>query len=259
MSTTNTALLGDAREILKSIPDESFHLTFTSPPYFNAKDYSSFETYEEYLKMLEEVFFLTHQKTKEGRFLVVNTSPVLVKRTNRMRQSKRHAIPFDLHGILIKQGWNFIDDIIWLKPEASVKNRNGNFFQNRKPLAYKPNVVNEYVMVYRKYTHKLIDWNIRQYDKKTIAESKVEDGYETSNVWKISPRYSKHHPAIFPDELCEKIIRYYSYKGDLIFDPFAGSGTVGKVAKKLDRKFFLCEKSPEYYSYINININSEKV
>ena len=58
-------------------------------------------------------------------------------------------------------GWEFIDDIVWKKPETSVKNRNARFMQHRKPLAYKPNVVTEYVMVYRKETDRLIDWNIR--------------------------------------------------------------------------------------------------
>lgn len=59
-------------------------------------------------------------------------------------------------------GWEFIDDIVWEKPEYSVKNRIGGFQQHRKPLAYKPNSVTEYLMVYRKQTDKLIDWNIHQ-------------------------------------------------------------------------------------------------
>ncbi len=84
--------------------------------------------------------------------------------------------------------WEFIDDIIWVKPEASVKNRNAGFLQHRKPLAYKPNARTEYLMVYRKQTDKLIDWNIRQYDWQTVKESKVKDGYETSNVWNIDPK-----------------------------------------------------------------------
>jgi DNA modification methylase len=64
-------------------------------------------------------------------------------------------------------GWEFIDDIIWVKPEASVKNRNSGFAQHRKPLGYKANAVNEYVMVYRKATDKLIDWN-ETVDKCTV-------------------------------------------------------------------------------------------
>ena len=55
--------------------------------------------------------------------------------------SKRYPIPFDLHYFLVKIGWEFVDDIIWKKPESSVKNRNAGFLQHRKPLAYKLNDV----------------------------------------------------------------------------------------------------------------------
>ncbi len=135
-------------------------------------------------------------------------------------------------------GWEFIDDIVWEKPEYSVKNRIGGFQQHRKPLAYKPNSVTEYLMVYRKKTDKLIDWNIRQYDLKTVENSKVKDGFETTNVWKICPKSDKIHSAIFPTDLCKRVIEYYSFEGDLIFDPFGGSGTLGRTAKSLNRKFF---------------------
>ena len=246
----NVIVLGDVREILKAVPDESFHLTFTSPPYYNARDYSIYKSYQEYLDFLKEVFDLTHQKTKEGRFLIVNTSPIIIPRVSRQHASKRYPIPFDVHNFLVKMGWEFIDDIVWEKPESSVKNRNAGFLQHRKPLAYKPNAVTEYLMVYRKETDKLIDWNIRQYDRKTVDESKVEDGYETSNIWEIAPKYDKVHSAVFPVELCMRVVKYYSFKGDLVFDPFAGSGTFGRVAKSLNRFFFLTEQEPKYFDYM---------
>lgn len=246
----NTVVLGDVRDTLKLIPNESFHLTFTSPPYYNARDYSIFPSYKAYLKFLEEVFKLTYDKTKEGRFLIVNTSPVIVQRISRQYASKRYPIPFDIHHFLMKMGWEFIDDIIWAKPEASVKNRNAGFLQHRKPLAYKPNARTEYLMVYRKQTEKLIDWNIRQYDWDTVKESKVNDGYETSNVWEIDPKFDRVHSAVFPVDLCKRVIEYYSFKGDLVFDPFAGSGTFGRTAKFLDRHFFLTEQKLEYFDYM---------
>ena len=199
---------------------------------------------------MEKVFSETHRITKEGRFLIVNTSPIIIPRVSRSHSSKRYPIPFDLHPYLVKQGWEFIDDIVWMKPEASVKNRIGGFMQHRKPLAYKPNSVTEYLMVYRKSTDKLLDWNIRSYDNKTVEESKVTNGFETTNVWKIDPCFDKVHSAIFPVELCKRVIQYYSYIGDLIFDPFGGSGTVGKTAKALRRLFFLTEQDPKYFEYM---------
>jgi len=246
----NIVVNADVIEALKIVPDESIHLTFTSPPYYNARDYSIYASYEDYLDFLENVFKETHRITKEGRFLIVNTSPIIIPRVSRSHSSKRYGIPFDLHHRIVNNGWEFLDDIIWLKPEASVKNRIGGFMQHRKPLGYKPNCVTEYLMVYRKSTDKLLDWNIRSYDKEVVDASKVEDGYETTNVWKIDPCFDKIHSAVFPVALCKRVIQYYSFKGDLIFDPFAGSGTVGRTAKHLNRFFFLTEKEPKYFDYM---------
>lgn len=246
----NVVVNGETTEIMKLLKEESVHLTFTSPPYYNARDYSIYPSYKLYLEFLDGVFKQVHRITKEGRFLILNTSPIIIPRVSRQHSSKRYPIPFDIHPFLVKMGWEFIDDIVWMKPEASVKNRIGGFQQHRKPLAYKPNSITEYLMVYRKSTEKLLDWNIREYDWKTVKESKVTDGFETTNVWKIDPCFDKVHTAVFPVELCKRVIQYYSFKGDLVFDPFGGSGTVGKTAKSLDRYFFLTEKDENYFRYM---------
>lgn len=251
----NTVVHGDVQEIIKYIPDESVHLTFTSPPYYNARDYSIYQSYDEYLNFLEQVFKEVHRITKEGRFFILNTSPIIIPRIGRQYASKRYPIPYDLHPLLIKIGWEFIDDIVWVKPEASVKNRNAGFLQHRKPLAYKPNAVTEMLMVYRKKTDKLIDWNIRQYSWDKIKKSKVLEEYETTNVWRIDPTFDKIHTAVFPLELCNRVIKFYSFVGDLIFDPFAGSGTLGRAALNLNRYFFLTEKEAKYINRIKEELN----
>lgn len=96
----------------------------------------------------------------------------------------------------------------------------------------------------------LIDWNIKQYNDSIVVDSIVDDGFETTNVWNISPIKNKHHPAVFPNELCEKVIKYYSFKKDVVFDPFAGSGTVGIVSTYTDRRFILIEKEMKYVDYM---------
>lgn len=251
----NTVVHGDVQEIIKYVPDESVHLTFTSPPYYNARDYSIYQSYDEYLNFLERVFKEVHRVTKEGRFFVLNTSPIIIPRISRQHASKRYPIPYDIHPLLIKMGWEFIDDIVWVKPEASVKNRNAGFLQHRKPLAYKPNAVTEMLMVYRKKTDKLIDWNIRQYNWDKVEKSKVLGEYETTNVWRIDPTFDKVHTAVFPLELCNRVIKFYSFIGDLIFDPFAGSGTLGRAALNLNRNFFLTEKEAKYINRIKEELN----
>jgi DNA modification methylase/HEAT repeat protein len=250
----NCVVLGDVRDVLQYIPDESIHLTFTSPPYYNARDYSIYASYQAYLDFLTEVFQAVHRVTKEGRFLIVNTSPVIVPRVSRAHSSKRYPIPFDLHARLVNIGWEFIDDIVWAKPETSVKNRNAGFLQHRKPLGYKPNPVTEYLMVYRKQTDKLLDWNMRQYAADTIDNSKIVGDYETSNLWRIDPTFDRVHSAVFPVELCRRVIQFYSYEADLIFDPFGGSGTLGKAAREMKRHFFLTEQEPEYFKRIQERI-----
>ena len=242
----NVVVCADVSEVLRAIPTASVHLTFTSPPYYNARDYTIFESYEAYLEFLVTVFAETHRITKEGRFFVLNTSPVIVPRISRAHASTRYAIPYDIHPRLTEIGWEFIDDITWVKPDYAAKNRNGGFFQHRKPLGYKANSVTESVMVYRKKTNKLLDWNMRQYDAETIEASRVVGDYEKTNVWHINPSADKVHPAVFPVELAARVIQFYSFKGDLVFDPFGGSGTVGQAAMALERYFLLCEKEEEY-------------
>lgn len=247
----NVVVNSDVLDVLKLIPEESIHLTFTSPPYYNARDYSIYKSYDEYINFLTVVFKEVYRVTKEGRFFILNTSPVILPRTGRKYSSKRYAIPFDMHTRLVDMGWEFIDDIIWIKPEGAAKNRIGGFLQHRKPLAYKPNMISEYLLVYRKKTDRLIDWNMKQYDFDIIEESKVLGDIDNSNVWYIQPDNDPIHSAVFPEELCEKVIKYYSYKGDLVFDPFAGSGTFGKTAMSMDRYFFMTEIQEKYFKRIH--------
>src|SRR3546814_17843188 len=105
--------------------------------------------------------------------MIINTSPISVPRGSRQHASKRYPIPFDLHSVVVKEGWEYIDDIIWLKPEASVKNRVGGFMQHRKPLGYKPNTITEMLMVYRKKTTKLLDWNIKRSEARSVGKECV--------------------------------------------------------------------------------------
>lgn len=249
-SLRNTIGFGDCGELLEEMPAESVDLIFTSPPYFNARpEYSEFEEYETYLLKLRQVIRKCHRVLSEGRFFVINISPVLLRRASRNQASKRIAVPFDLHRIFVEEGYDFIDDIIWLKPEGAgwATGRGRRFAADRNPLQYKTVPVTEYVLVYRKHTDLLIDWHIRNHpDQEVVKASKIADGYERTNVWKINPVTNSKHPAAFPVELAEKVITYYSFKGDVVLDPFAGSGTVGLAAASLDRRFVLFESNFNY-------------
>ncbi|HET9919745.1 MAG TPA: site-specific DNA-methyltransferase [Ktedonobacteraceae bacterium] len=250
----NTIARGDSEEILQDLPAESVDLVFTSPPYYNARpEYTDYVTYEEYLLKLRKIIQQVHRVLAEGRFFVMNISPVLVRRANRSEASKRIAVPFDVHRIFIEEGYDFIDDILWVKPEGAgwATGRGRRFAADRNPLQYKPVPVTEYILVYRKHTTKLIDWNIRAHPNPELVESsRIRDDYEHTNIWNIKPAYDKRHPAIFPVELAEKVISYYSFKKDVVLDPFAGIGTVGEAAVKLKRRFVLIEQDDQYFSVI---------
>lgn len=225
----------DCVEGIKKIDSDTIHLTWTSPPYYNAKSYSTWETYEHYLNFLKSVFIEVFRVTKEGRMCIVNLSPVIVPRENRNSESKRLPIPFDFFPIMKEIGWKYLDDIVWVKPEGAAINRNGGFYQHRKPVAYKPNLVSETIFVFQKPANFLIDKTVRSYSGEILERSLVKESYERSNVWLINPETKSKHLAPYPEELSDKIIKYYSFVGDIVLDPFLGSGTTLLSCQKFER------------------------
>lgn len=250
----NTVGFGDSEELLKELPSECVDLVFTSPPYYNAKpEYTEYLSYEEYLLKMKKIIHECGRVLNEGRFFVLNISPVLIRRASRSEASRRIAVPFDFHRLFIEEGFEFVDDIIWVKPEGAgwATGRGRRFAADRNPLQYKPVPVTEYVLVYRKKSDRLIDWLIRRHpDQQAVEDSKIADGYEVTNIWKITPAHCKEHPAIFPAELAEKVITYYSFKNDVVLDPFGGTGTTAKAAAKLGRRFVTFEMELNYINLI---------
>jgi DNA modification methylase len=259
-SLRNTIALGDCEDVLQDLPAGSVDLVFTSPPYYNARpEYNDYVTYEEYLLKIRKVMQQVHRVLAEGRFFVMNVSPVLIRRANRTEASRRIAVPFDMHRLFIEEGYDFIDDIYWEKPEGAgwAIGRGRRFAADRNPLQYKPVPVTESILVYRKHTTKLIDWNIRAHPKPELVKaSRISDDYERTNIWRIKPSHDPRHPAIFPVELAKKVISYYSFREDVVLDPFAGIGTTGKAAVMLGRRFVLIEQNPEYVNIISTEVET---
>ena len=244
----------DCLEGLKLLENNSIDLVVTSPPYYNAKEYSHWDTYEDYLSWLKEVFTLSYDKLKEGRMCCVNLSVIIEPRLKRSMESKRIPLPFHFVSLMEDIGFKFLEDIIWVKPEGAAKNRNGRFYQDRQPVQYKPNIVNEYILVFQKPSKYLIDKIVRSYQGEIKEKSLVEDGYERSNIWYINPETKSMHPAPYPEELCEKLVKYYSYVEDLVIDPFIGSGTTAKVCQDNNRNYIGFELCSEYFGMANKRI-----
>ena len=97
----NKVILGDCIKVLEEFPPDTAQLVFTSPPYYNAKpEYSEYLDYQEYLDFIRKAVVRCQAVLSEGRFFVINISPILIRRTSRSASSKRIAIPFDFHRII---------------------------------------------------------------------------------------------------------------------------------------------------------------
>jgi len=246
----NSVQCGNCVELMENLPDGCIDLVFTSPPYFNAREYASYKTYADYLSFIEKVMKQIHRILSDDGFFVLNTSPVIVPRKSRNRESERMPIPFDTYSLAKALGFKYIDDIIWQKPDGA-SNRAIKFSHHRRPMAYKPFTVTEYLFVFRKENAPLIDKGIRKHSPKEIEMSLISDGYERTNVWKINPSRSEIHPATFPLELAEKVVSYYSFVNDLVLDPFSGIGTTLEAAQLLNRRFLGFELSSKYVAAAN--------
>ena len=152
-------LRAKSSETMAELEDESVTLTVTSPPYWNAIDYdrhaedpgrsyrtrgysNGFADYESYLDWVTGIFSETLRKTRPGGFLAVVVGAVLLNGAS-------YPVPFDLVGRLTEAGWLFHQDIVWHKTTAGVK-RAGVFIQRPYPGYYHPNIMTEYILVFRK-------------------------------------------------------------------------------------------------------------
>lgn len=158
----------------------------------------------------------------------------------------RYPIPFDLAEILKKHGFGFLDHIVWQKPDGAAIGRGKRFSASRLPLCYKPEPTTEHVLVYRKSGPTVEQIGKTHDDQQAVRESLIEDGYERTDVWPINPATHDLHPAAFPLELAEKVVQYYSIKGDWVLDSFAGVGTTGWAALRNGRRCILIERKKKY-------------
>jgi len=135
-------------------------------------------------------------------------------------------------------GWEFHQDIIWHKCTAGVK-RAGVFIQKPFPGYFYPNIMTEYILLFRKPGDRLI----HQVSADRKEESRLPvNGLFTkeiaNNIWHIAPVPPGRldHPCPFPEEIPARLVGLYSYSGDLVLDPFLGSGQTAKAAHHLGRR-----------------------
>jgi len=244
----------DCLDILPKLT--SADLILTSPPYFNARG-NDFSSYKDYLAFMRRFLAAAREALSVHGTLCLNTSPVISPRHSRSESSVRHPIPFDTCTIAQEEGFEYVDDIVWVKPDAA-SSRGIKFAHHRRPVAYKPMTVTEYIFVFRRDDAPLIDAAIRRHSDECIRASLVDTEYERTNVWHISPVTHSVHHSPFPLKLALNIVRYYSYVGDTILDPFAGSGTTGVAAVQLGREFIGVEREARFVRLAKQRIQEER-
>lgn len=248
-------------ENLDEVPQESVTLTVTSPPYWNAVDYdrhandpsesyrtreysAGFCDYPSYLTWVTGIFGRVLEKTRPGGFLAVVVGTVLLK-------GAAYPVPFDLVPKVVDLGWLFHQDFIWHKSTGGVK-RAGVFIQHPYPGYYHPNIMTEYILVFRKpgdpiYRNVSGDTRDRaRYEVGAVFTKEV-----ANNVWHIAPVPPRvlEHPCPFPEEIPYRLIQLYTYPGDTVLDPFLGSGQTTKVAFALGRNAIGYDSVETYVDY----------
>lgn len=237
-------------ENMHDLDDNSVALTVTSPPYWNAIDYDvhasdnnkyyrtrkyaeGYTEYVEYLDWLDNIMSgEVLRVTKPGGFCAMVIGTVLLN-------GAHFPVPFDVTSRLTRNGWDFHQDIIWHKCTAGVK-RAGVTIQKPFPGYYYPNIMTEYILVFRKPGEKI--FKDRSDQEKGEAEFPINKLFTmdtANNIWHIAPVPPKYldHPCPFPEEIPYRLITLYTYPGELVLDPFVGSGQTTKIANHLDRQY----------------------
>ncbi len=253
-------------EHMPELGDDTVALTVTSPPYWNAIDYdihaadssryyrtrtyrNGYEDYEEYLDWLDRIFDEVFRVTKPGGFCAIVIGTVLLA-------GRLYPVPFDVASRLSRRGWEFHQDIVWHKCTAGVK-RAGVAIQKPYPGYFYPNIMNEYILIFRKPGPRI--YETRTQVEKESAAFPIDRLFTmdiANNIWHIAPvpPGTIDHPAPFPEEIPYRLITLYSYPGDLVLDPFAGSGQTLKVAHHLGRQYVGYEIIEKYVELANQRI-----
>ena len=240
---------------MKDIPDKSVDMVLTSPPYDNLRTYNESLEWGEHIwkPVIQELFRII----KDGGVVVWVVGDATIKGSE-TGTSFRQALYW------MEIGGKLHDSMIYEKTNPMPLNNN----------RYTPSF--EYMFVFSKNKPKTVNLIEEKsiyaghknqgtyYQKDGTLVNKfgvgkaIKDYKVRSNIFSYSVGgKSNGHPAVFPEKLAHDHIISWSNEGDTILDPFAGSGTVGKIAKQLNRNYILIEKEPEYVEIINKRLSVE--
>jgi modification methylase len=253
-ATKHIILEGDSRD-LSRIPDETVHLVVTSPPYANLKRYEAHEAqlghiedYERFLSELDKVWGECCRVLVPGGRIACVVGDVCI---SRRQGGRHHVLPLsaDIQVRARSLGLDALTPIRWLKV-ANIKLEASSSAR----FLGKPNLPNgvikndlEHILFlrkpggYRKPTPEMEDAS-------RISTSDYADWF--SPVWRVGGASTREHPAPFPKEVASRLIRMFSFAGDVVVDPFAGTGTTSLAALESERNSIGIEIEPKYVNLI---------
>ena len=219
-------------EAMEELPANSVHLMVTSPPYNVSKEYDEDLNLEEYLERLQRVWAETYRVLAPGGRACINVANL----------GRKPYIPLHSYFIsgMLKTGFLMRGEIIWDKgSSASPSTAWGSWQSASNPVLRD---VHEYILVFSKDSFR----RSRRGKESTISKEQFLEW--TKSVWSFPAVSARKigHPAPFPEELPNSLIQLYTFKGDIVLDPFTGSGTTCLVAAAAGRHFIGYEINSTY-------------
>ncbi|WP_296805202.1 site-specific DNA-methyltransferase [uncultured Methanobrevibacter sp.] len=232
-------------ENMDEIPDDSVHLMITSPPYNVGKDYDEDLSLDEYLELLSSVLGQTYKKLVTGGRACINIANI-----GRKPYIPLHAMVIE---IMLDLGFLMRGEIIWDKSASGGGSCAwGSWMSASNPVLRD---YHEYILIFSKGSYSK---NKNQTKKDTIERDDFINW--TKSIWTFPAVNAKKigHPAPFPIELPHRLINLYSYEGDVVLDPFCGSGTTCIAAIQNNRKYVAYDIKKEYVDLAEKRISNQK-
>ena len=232
----NIVINGDSRKL--PIPNNCVHLAVTSPPYNASKAYDEDLSLAEYLGLLHEVFAECYRILAPGGRMVVNVANL----------GRKPYIPLASHINLIMHEIGFMHrgEVIWDKSASAGSSCAWGSFQSASNPCLRD--IHEYMLMFSKGDYKLPRTKSERADGRIDTIGRDEFIQQTKSIWSFSTESARrvNHPAPFPIELPKRCIEMFTFLGDVVFDPFLGSGTTAVAAKQAGRVYIGCDISEEY-------------
>lgn len=244
----NTIVTGSC-ENMSIIPSNSIHLMITSPPYNVSKDYDEDLSLEEYLSLLKNAFTETYRVLVNGGRACINVANL----------GRKPYIPLSdyISKIMIDIGYNMRGEIIWNKAASASPSTAWGSWQSASNPTLRD--IHEYILIFSKGDYKRTRKKEEMQNKvNTITKEQFMEW--TKSIWTMNAESARRigHPAPFPEELPFRLIQLFSFKNDIILDPFMGSGTTAIASLKSERKYIGFDTDNEYVNLAERRIHSVK-